>query len=407
MKLFLELTSFEFKKTMCRKRTIIVLALVIIVGALSVFGTVIGTYSYTDENGNEIVVSRYEDDIIDRKNGEALSDRVINANLIMEAVDAYKRVPLENGKYINNSEYQNYARKYSDIYNIVRKTLNLSGVEDFQNLTRQEAEKFDEIRLSNLEKVIENSETSENMRKYWLKCLDASPVPLTFEYSGGYDRFVAIMYTTAIMVGAAIAIIFSGIFSGEYANGADSLILSSKHGKGLVIKAKLFTAFSISAALIVLLAAISYAECMIVWGTNGANGALELIGNVFPYPITIGEATLLYFVCMLTASVMFAAITSLFSAKLKLPFNTIIIMIALLIVPMFINIPDEAPNWVFCLENLLPTNMFAFWGAMYDFQYEIFGLVIPPYIFLPIFSIIITCLCSYFAGRSFKKHQIN
>lgn len=407
MKLFLELTSFEFKKTMCRKRTIIVLALVIIVGALSVFGTVIGTYSYTDENGNEIVVSRYEDDIIDRKNGEALSDRVINANLIMEAVDAYKRVPLENGKYINNSEYQNYARKYSDIYNIVRKTLNLSGVEDFQNLTRQEAEKFDEIRLSNLEKVIENSETSENMRKYWLKCLDASPVPLTFEYSGGYDRFVAIMYTTAIMVGAAIAIIFSGIFSGEYANGADSLILSSKHGKGLVIKAKLFTAFSISAALIVLLAAISYAECMIVWGTNGANGALELIGNVFPYPITIGEAALLYFVCMLTASVMFAAITSLFSAKLKLPFNTIIIMIALLIVPMFINIPDEAPNWVFCLENLLPTNMFAFWGAMYDFQYEIFGLVIPPYIFLPIFSIIITCLCSYFAGRSFKKHQIN
>lgn len=80
---FFELVRFEFKKTMCRKRTVIVLALVIILGAVSVFGTVSGNYYYTDENGNEIAVSRYDDDMIDRKNGEALSGRVIDADLIV------------------------------------------------------------------------------------------------------------------------------------------------------------------------------------------------------------------------------------------------------------------------------------------------------------------------------------
>ncbi|MDE6133207.1 MAG: ABC transporter permease, partial [Oscillospiraceae bacterium] len=279
-------------------------------------------------------------------------------------------------------------------------------IEGFQNLTREQAEQFDKVRRENREYVIENSVISENMRKYWQKCLDESPETLIYEYSGGYDRFVTIMYTTAIMAGAAIAIILSGIFSEEYTSGADGLILSSKHGKGLVIGAKLFSAFTVSAVIIILLTAISYAEATIVWGTNGADGQLAVMGNIFPYPITIGQSALLYSLCVLAACLLFAAITVMLSALFKTPFNTIIIMAILLIVPMFISVPGEAPIWMFCLENLLPTNMMAFWGAMHDFQYEIFGLIIPPYVFIPIFAVLVSCVCVYFAYCAFQKHQI-
>lgn len=407
MNLFFELVRFELKKTLCRKRTVIVTALVVIVGALSVFGTVIGTYYYTDENGSEVAISRYDDDMTERRDGEALSGKVIDADLIMEAVEAYKSVvPLNNGNYIGTSEYQNNARKYSEICGIVCRIFDLN-VGEFQNLTREQAEQFDVIRRQIREQTIQNSAISENMREFQLECLNKSPETLTYEYCGGYYRFVTIMYTTAIMTAAAIAIIISGIFSDEYVSGTDSLILSSKHGKGLVIGAKLFTAFSASAVLIALLSVISLIESFIVWGTNGANGALELIGNVFPYPITIGQAVLLYFICALMGCIMFSALTALFSAKLKLPFNTIVIMIAMLIVPMFVSVPDEAPVWLCCLENLLPTNMIAFWGGMSEYQYELFGIVIPPYIFLPVFAPVVTAVCSYFAGRGFKSHRIN
>ena len=408
MNLFFELTGYEFKKILCRKRTVIVLTLVILIGAVSVFGTVIGNYYYTDENGNEITVSRYEDEMIDRRNGEALSGRVIDADLIMEAVEAYRQVPLNGSThYADTTAYQNTARKYSEIYRVVRRTFDLNGIEDFQALTREQAEQFDTVRRENREYVIENSQISDNMRAYWRECLDKSPERLTYEYSGGYYRFVAIMYTTAITAGAAIAIMLSGIFSDEYASGADSLILSSKHGKGLVIGAKLFAAFVISAILILLLIAITYAETMAVWGSGGANANITLMGNMFPYPLTVGQSVLLYILCMTMACLLFAAITAAFSAVLKAPFNTIIIMSVLLIVPMFINVPDGAPIWVFCLENLLPTNMMAFWGALYEYQYELFGLVIPPYVFLPVFALIVSCVCSVLAYRGFKKHQIS
>lgn len=407
MNLFFDLAGYEFKKILCRKRTVIVLVFVVLISALSVFGTIIGNYYYTDENGNEVVASRYDEEMIDRKYAEELSGRVIDADLIMEAVEAYKQVPI-NGKvyYTNTTEYQN-IRKYSEVYGIVLRTLGLAGVEGFQNLTREQAEQFDQIRRENREYVIENSEISENMRAYWQKCLDESPVTLTYEYSGGYYRFVTIMYTTAIMAGAAIAIIISGIFSEEYTSGADSLILSSKHGKGIVIGAKLFAAFVISAALIILLTAINYAETMIVWGSSGADGQLVLLGQFSPYNITIGQSVILYFLCALAACLFFAAITSMLSAVFKTPFNTIVIMAVLLIVPMFISVPDEAPIWVFCLENLLPTNMMAFWGAMYEYPYEIFGLIIPPYVFIPIFAAVGSCICVYFAFQAFRKHQIS
>ena len=201
MNLFFDLAGYEFKKILCRKRTVIVLAFVVLISALSVFGTIIGNYYYTDENGNEVVTSRYDEEMIDRKYAEELSGRVIDADLIMEAVEAYKQVPI-NGKvyYTNTTEYQN-IRKYSEIYGIVIRILDLAGVEGFQNLTREQAEQFDQIRRESREYIIENSEISENMRAYWQKCLDESPETLTYEYSGGYYRFVTIMYTTAIMAG--------------------------------------------------------------------------------------------------------------------------------------------------------------------------------------------------------------
>lgn len=407
MKLFFQLTGYELKKILCRKRSVITLLVVILLGIFSVFGTIVGNYYYMDENGEEIAISRYEEAMIDRRNGEALSGRVIDADLIMEAVDAYRQVPSDKIYYgITSEEYQN-ARKYSEILEIVCRTMDLS-IDEFQQLTREQAEQFDQIRRENKENMIENSDInmSENMKEYWRECIEKSPKTLTYEYSGGYYRYVAIMCTTAFMSAAAVAIMISGIFSEEYVSGADNLILSSKHGKGLVIGAKLLAGFGIAAVLIIFLMVISYIEVMAVWGTSGADAALILLGDIFEYPITIGQSALFYSICTLGSILLFTALTTFFSAAFKTPFNTIVVMAIILIVPMFIVIPDSAPLWVFRMEQLMPTHMMEFWGAMSDLQYEIFGVVIPPYVFLPVFAMIASCVCVCLSYRIFKRHQV-
>lgn len=406
MNLFFELSGYEFKKILCRKRTIIAVTLVIIISALSVFGTIIGNYYYTDENGNEIAVSRYEDAKIERANGEALSGRIIDADFIMEAVEALKNSPVDTDTY-DLYYSMNPLSKYREVYSLIEDAFHLGSLDGIRSLTREQAEQFDQKRRENREYVIENSDISENMKAYWKKCLDKYPKSLTYWYKDGYDRFAMIMYTTAIMAGAVIAIMFSGIFSEEYTSGADSLILSSRHGRGLVIVAKLFAAFVISAALIILLTAISFAEAAAVWGAGGADGALELLGDLFPYPITIGNAALIYSLCIFAAVLFFTAITALLSASFKAPFNTIVIMAIILVVPMMVRLPGEAPLWAVCIENLIPTNMMAVWVSFGYAQYEIFGLVIPPYVFLPVFAVIASAVCAFFAYKAFRKHQVS
>lgn len=404
MNLFFDILGYEFKKTLCKRRTVVTLIVVILVSLLSVFGTLIGNVYYND---GETVVSKYDDFIMIKQNKEKLSGRIIDADLIMEAVDTYKDIFAEDDSLIRTPEYQYSIRKYDEIYSIVRRTFGLNSAEEFCALTREQAEQFGTVLKARMNSAAENSGLSESMSAYWKKCFGEVPETLTYEYCGGYGRFIAIMYTTAIMAGAAIAIIVAGIFSEEYTSGAASLILSSKHGRGLVIAAKLTAAFVIAAVLIIFLTAASYAETMIVWGSGGADGVLIMLGNVFPYNMTVGESVLLYSVSMLAACLLFAAITALFSAVFKTPFSTIIVMAVLLIAPMFISVPDGSPVWVYTLENLLPTNMMAFWGAMYEYQYEIFGVIIPPYVFLPIFAVIVSCVCVFFASRAFKKHQVS
>lgn len=404
MCIFFEILRYELKKSLCRKRSVIVLTAVTVLAALSVFGTLLGNTYYEEENGEMTIVSAYDEDMLERKYGEKLSGRVIDAELIMEAVEAYGK--LSTDRNMTYQEYSENVIRYSEIYFIVDRMLGLDSLEDFQKLTRKQAERFDEIRLARRESVIAKAQISDNVRSYWQKCLDRSPRTLTYQYSGGYYRFVVIMYTTAMLAAAAMAIIFSGIFSEEYTSGADNLVLSSKHGRGLVIGAKLCTVFTVSAVFVLLLTAISYAEAMLVWGSSGAGGDITLIRNVFPYPLTIGQAAGLYVLGLTMACLLFSAITSALSAALKAPFNTIVIMAILLIAPIFISIPDSAPTWVFCLENLLPTNMMSFGGIMYDFQYEIFGLVIPPYVFLPLYSALGCGGCAAIAYRSFRRHQV-
>jgi hypothetical protein len=96
----------------------------------------------------------------------------------------------------------------------------------------------------------------------------------------------------------------------------------------------------------------------------------------------------------------------LLSAKFKTAFGVISIIIILIMLPMFLNIPENY-DVLIKLINLLPTNMMAIWNITSLNLYEIFGLSIEPYIFIPIFVLLVSTLFLFFAFRSFRNHQVD
>lgn len=408
MNIFWNLVSYEYKKIFKRKGAVITLILASAVSLFSVFGTIIG--SVYDSNG-EPVMSRYDDMKIDLEYARELSGRAIDTELIMEASEAYSKLRLNSAeKYTDSEEYKEYARKYSEIYSIVRSVYNTQSerfdAQSFGNMTSEQAENFYEMRRLKQEQAIMQTNMSDAAKQSVLGLDSGVEKPIVFETSEGYTRFFAIMYTTGVIVAVAVAIICSPLFSGEYTSGADSLILSSKHGKNLLVWAKLFVSFTLSAGLSVILTVLTYAECMAIWGTDGSGAAIQLQVPMMSYPLNMGQCALLYSVSVFAACIMTATLTALLSAGIKTPFGTIVIMSVIIIAPMMMNVSEDIV-WLYKIFCLLPSNMMAFWCIIDSIQFEIFGLVIRPYIFTPVFAVIAAVIFSVSAYAVFGKRQVD
>nr|WP_246542863.1 ABC transporter permease [Fusibacter paucivorans] len=389
---------------MCRKSTWIVFFLAIIATVISVSGTLLGN-SYID---GEIYESNYEGMTKDRSYARSLSGQAIDHKLIVKAVDAYSKIP-GSDSYHDTTEYQTFARPYSAIYAIVRTVYNTESkrfnMEDFQKLSEEQVEQFYALRRNKQVQLVEATSMSDKAKEKVL-VLDAKIMtPLIFSYTDGYTRFFVTVYTLGLVAAFAMAVCIAPIFSGEYAAGTDQLILTSRHGKNKLIAAKLFTGFSLAALICAVLTAVDYILSLSLFGSDGADAPLQLYSPLSPYPLTMGKTALILAVCTLFACLMTAAITMLLSAKFKSPFGVIILVGLLLIMPMFVSI-SERNIVLYNLFQLLPTNMMPYWTVTNGILYELLGLVIKPYVFMPIFAIVISMLLAPLAYRSFKKHQI-
>lgn len=398
------LICFEYKKILKKRSVRITLLAAVLISIISVPGTLFGS-TYIDGKPYE---SNYDAMLKDRNYARAFNGKKINSELILKAVKGYSKIS-ESDKYQEKGDYQQFARPYSAIYGIIRTVFNMESrrfnMEDFQQLTSKEAEQFYNIRREKLVQIVETTVMSKKSKEQVLELDTRINIPLTFSYTDGYTRFFVILYSIGLTAALAMAICIAPLFSGEYTSGTDQLILSSRYGKNKLIKAKLLTGFSLSALICLILIFLAYLLSMLIFGADGRGAPLQLYVILSPYPITIGQAAGFLALCTLFSCLMTAALTMLLSAKLKTPFGVIILISLLLIVPMFINVP-ETSIILYKLSSLLPINMMAFGTVLDGIQFELFGLIIKPYVFMPLFALVISSLVVPFTFHSFKNHQI-
>ena len=402
---FWNLVGFEYKKIFMKKSVWFAIILSVITVVWSCFGLVLGQ-EYID---GKPVRSGYEGMLMDREFGRALSGRAIDGKLIMEASKAYQMLPTNEPRYSITKEYQKYARPYSDIYGFVRTIYNKTIVSSFghvelQNITEEQAASLYDIRKEKIKETTLSYELNERSKEK-INTLDKKvKKPIIYEYMAGYDRYFSLLYTSGLIAAFLIAICIAPIFAGEY-KGADQLILSSKNGKKSLIQAKIFAGATIAVFFTILLCLITYFACMFIYGFDGANGALQLKVPLSTLPLKVGEVAILFSICVLFACIFFSVITMLFSAKLRSSFGVIIVMSLILIVPMFVSVPVYFVT-IYRMSMLLPSNMMEFWNIISPMFYEIFGLSIEPYIFMPIFAALTSIIILPFAYKAFKNHQV-
>ncbi|WP_105615662.1 ABC transporter permease [Vallitalea okinawensis] len=404
MNSFLDLVGYEYKKIFKRKSVTVTLTLSLIVTIFSCAAILFGDY-YVD---GEPFESHYEGMVKERAYARNLAGREIDTDLLLETAEAYKKVPLQD-RYSVTEAYQTYARPYSAIRMIIMSVYNTRlhkfDMSALQNLTIEQADDFYKLRYSKLVESINSMTLNERSKAKILTLDEEVKKPFTFDYIDGYHRFLVIMYTTGMLVCFVSAILLAPIFAGEYTSGTDQLLLASKHGKKKLIYAKLFSGITVTCGICLILTMITYFECMIIYGFDGGDAPFQLSVPMCAYPLTMRQVALLLSISILFANIFSSAITLFLSAKFKSPFGVMIIISIITIMPIFITKPD---NNIFLhnLLSLIPSNMMGSWALITPILYELPGISVLPYIFIPIFAIIISLILLPFAYYGFRNHQV-
>lgn len=405
MKEFWTLVSFEYRKILGKRSVKIALLLTLFLSVFSIWGTLMGSY-YIE---GELFESNAEAMKKDRAYARELSGRILDDKLLMETADAYQTIPDSAAVYQSTEEYQKNARKYSSIYGLARQVYDTPnvrfGAPEMGTLDPARAEQFYEIRELCMTKQIENAPISENAKEVMMQYSAEVKEPWIFSYSDGYTRFMTIMATSGVMAAFVMAICLAPLFAGEYSNHTDQLLLSARYGKGKLIKAKFFTGFSMTGIVTLLITLQSYVQSMLTFGFDGGNANVQIYDALFPYPLTLKQAALLQSICVFFACMCMSALTMFFSSRMKSAFGVIILSVLLLCVPMFVKV-SAYPLLGYLLFHLMPANMMQYDYIFSMIPYEIAGVVIPPYVMMPVAALCLCIILIPFAYRGFKHHQV-
>lgn len=414
---FWSLVGFELKKFFNRKPAIIFLVVSFFIVVLSCFGMVIGknkSSNYYTTQG----MSNYDIMKMDRENERKLEGRELNAELILEASNAYKRID-ENTtnyeRYTETEEYQKYARPYSSVYNLVAQFglaqygslqygKDFDG-NDFENIIYDMANMIYDYRENQYKQNLTNNPLFSASDVEKVMSLDENvQKPFIMSYTDGYKRFFALIMTTVAIILLVISFWLSPIFSNEYANRMDTIILTTKNGKQSFIYAKIVSSLIISFSITLVFLITSYFVCMGIYGFDGTNAQIQLYVPSLTYNFTMLDTTILMIIISLFAVYLHTSICLFVSSISR---NALVPMSisGVLIVLGWFNFSNNV--LIMKLRYFLPSSMGTFWDVIAtQLVFDFLGKQFMLYQAVMIVSFVVGSILILLTYKNFKKHQI-
>ncbi|AWE07295.1 hypothetical protein DCE79_07865 [Lysinibacillus sp. 2017] len=249
--------------------------------------------------------------------------------------------------------------------------------------------------------------TSNELTKL-LNMYEQIEVPFYYDYYDGWEKMSSsFSILVALVISAIIVICLSPVFSEEYSQRTDAIILTTKYGKNKVIVAKLLSSLIFTLAVYFLFVSLHFILHAMIYGLDGYKASIQLHGWYYqsPYNMDFLELTIYSFGLSLIGLLFIAVITLFISSKMKNPFIAVILSAAILYIPK-IDVSEISYTAALILD-LFPINMM---NAAQHFElgvsYNFFGMPLLQPIMMIFTAAILSILLLIFTYRNFKNHQI-
>ena len=394
------LLQYEIKKIVNQRFVWVSFVLSFLLILVTVCSHLIGSY-YVD---GERIGSNYEMFQIDREYQKALDGRPIDEIMLKEMQEAYGKVPLDAEQYSLTEEYQKYARPYSAIYNYVRQTTGLSGMEALKWVVS--TENLHTKRLERQEQRWESFLLTDTEKAYWKKQEEKLENPIIFQYAEGYSVLFSAVYTIGLLALFVVSVCLTGVFPQEHVRRTDQLILSSKHGRREVYWAKFLAGLLFSLLMSLLFILIAFISVFILYGTEGFDAAFQLIYAGYSGPISIGEAVIIAYAIVIVATVFMGAFVMMLSEVLHSSVGTLAIATGMIVLPMLISMP-EGSRVLSQLWSYIPSDFVGVWSIFSVCTVEVFGNVVLAWQIVPVIYTVLTICFAFVTRQTFVKYQVS
>lgn len=399
---FMILYRYEWKKLLDKKIVWITFSLCIVVIIVSLCVPFIGSYYV----GGEWIDTNFHMYQIDKSYSKALSGRAINQELLEETIVAYRKIPYTKElKYTLTEKYQQYARPYSAIFNFIVGTTDMQSSDVILSWQPNEHDLYVKRQLW-LTSMWENLGLSEGEIDFWQERELQIKTPFVYEHHEAYSTLLSCYQTVGLFVLLLIAICLSGIFSEEHTRKTDQIILCSPLGKTSVYWIKITTGISFAVVSTILLSLFTFIMTICLHGTDGFHAVFQLIYARNSDPITCGQAILIAYGTMIVTAIITSIFVMVLSELLHSNIATLAISTGLLIMAMFVVVPEQyrilAQIW-----DWLPWCFLAPWNVFGKYTISIFGHYFTSWQAVPMIYLIASIVIANIGKPIYQRFQVS
>lgn len=283
-----------------------------------------------------------------------------------------------------------------------------SAVQTAARVTPDMAGAFYELNAQNLADMLAEGDStwtfSEAEQAFWLDRMAGVEQPLVWGWTGGWQNILSCLAFFSLVI-AAVCVAVTPLFSGEYQDRTDALVLATRHGRSRLVAAKLVAGFAFATGYFALCAAVVVGASLAFFGADGAELALQVVALRCPYAITMGQAALIGVGLAYLITLGFAALTMALSAKLRSQLAIFTIVAVLLFATAVIG--GFGNGIVIHIRNLFPLNALnvgtLFWSYM---SYPIGPVVLDLRAMVAIVYAVLAVACTTLAALGFRRHQV-
>ena len=406
------LIKYEFLKILRKKSTLIVMAASLILTGF-LFGLPIMQFQTYNQDG----VIKGADGIAYEKGQYAdlsvpLSEEYV-AETIREVQGLFENPDNigydGNEQFLIGDAYWNGVAPREKLLNLIANTYSkpneILGYNNFPDLDINGGASFYQTMERKIQNLLNNPsrKLSNEQKEYWGSMAEKVDTPLQYGYYEGWEVIIS-SFELLMFALLAICIVVAPVFSGEYQEGTDAVILSAKYGKTKLTTAKIAASLLFGTAAFILHVVVACGLPLAAFGADGWNLPLQIANTAIPYPLTFLQAVLINIGIIYLVLLAMVGLTLLLSAQMKSPYLVLIILVPILFIPMFLT-PNGTTGAYNLTLFLLPYRV-----AMPEFSkyisYQFGSLVLDTLTIRAILYVFLTVIMLPFARLGFKKHQV-